>query len=57
LAIAGRNSAAAVHATCQIALPATLPPGDYSLELSVFDRLEKKQSQGAAQWADFTPVK
>jgi hypothetical protein len=41
----------------EITLPATLPPGDYTLELSVNDLLEKKQSQGAAQWVDFTLVK
>jgi VWFA-related protein len=56
LAIAGGNSAP-VHAAGEIKLPATLPPGDYALELSVYDRLETKQSQGAAQWVDFTLVK
>jgi hypothetical protein len=38
-------------------LPATLPPGDYALALNVNDRLEKKPSQGADQWVDFTLVK
>ena len=57
LAVAGGNSAAAIHASGQITLPATLPPGQYAIELSVFDRLEKKQPQMAAQWADFTLVK
>jgi VWFA-related protein len=56
LAIAGADSTAAVHAAGEIKLPATLPPGNYALELSVSDRLEKKQSQGAAQWVDFTLV-
>jgi hypothetical protein len=57
LAIAAGNPADAVHATGQIAVPATLPSGDYTLELSAFDRLEKKQSQGVAQWVDFRLVK
>jgi VWFA-related protein len=57
LAITGGNSPASIHATGQIMLPATLPPGDYALELTVFDRLEKKQPQGATQWAGFTLVK
>jgi VWFA-related protein len=54
LAIADGNSTAAVHAAGEIKLPATLPPGDYALELVVNDRLEEKQSQGVAQWVDFT---
>jgi hypothetical protein len=57
LATAGANSAAAVHATGEIKLPATLPPGDYALELSVHDRLATKQLEGAVQWVDFTLVK
>ena len=57
LAIADGNSTAAVHVTGEITLPATLPPSDYALELSVHDRLEKKPLQGAAQWVDFTLVK
>jgi VWFA-related protein len=57
LAIADGNSTAPVHAAGEIKLPATLPPGDYALELSVHDRLEKKQLQGAAQWVDFTLVR
>ncbi len=36
-----------------IRIPPTLPPGDYTLELMVFDRLEKKP-RSAAQWIDFT---
>jgi len=44
--------------TGEITLPATLPPSDYALELSVHDRLEEKPLQGAAaQWVDFTLVK
>jgi 5-hydroxyisourate hydrolase-like protein (transthyretin family) len=57
LAIADGNSTAAVHAAGEIKLPETLPPGDYALELSVHDRLEKKQSRGASQWVDFTLLK
>jgi VWFA-related protein len=57
LAIADGNSTAAVHVTGEITLPATLPPSNYALELSVHDRLEKKPLQGAAQWVDFTLVK
>jgi hypothetical protein len=57
LAIGNGNSTALVHAAGEIKLPATLPPGDYALELSVYDRLEKKPSQGVAQWVDFTLVK
>ena len=47
---------ATAHAAGEIKLPATLPPGDYALELIVHDRLEKKESQGVAQWVDFTLV-
>jgi hypothetical protein len=36
--------------------PPTLPPGDYALELSVYDELEKRP-QSATQWVDFTLVK
>jgi hypothetical protein len=57
LAIADGNSTAAVHAAGEIKLPATLPPGDYALELSVDDRLETKQPAGAARWVDFTLFK
>jgi hypothetical protein len=57
LAIADGNSTAPVHAAGEIKLPATLPPGGYVLELSVHDRLETKQSDGTAQWVDFTLVK
>ena len=51
------NSTEAIHATGQIKLPATLPTGDYALELSVYDRLEKTAQQRAAQWVDFTLAK
>jgi hypothetical protein len=57
LAVPEGNSTAAVHAAGEIKLPATLPPGDYALALNVNDRLEKKPSQGADQWVDFTLVK
>jgi VWFA-related protein len=57
LAIADGNSRAAVHVTGAINLPATLPPSDYALELSVHDRLEKKPLHAATQWVDFTLVK
>jgi hypothetical protein len=52
LAIADGNSTEAVHAIGEIKLPATLPPGDYALELSAYDRLEKKPPQEVAQWVD-----
>jgi hypothetical protein len=60
LAIADGNSTTAVHGAGEIKLPVTLPPGDYALELNVTDRLERKQSQAAAQaaqWVDFTLVR
>jgi VWFA-related protein len=57
LAIAGGNSTGAIRAAGEIKLPATLPRGDYALELNVHDRLQKKQSQGVAQWVDFTLMK
>jgi 5-hydroxyisourate hydrolase-like protein (transthyretin family) len=47
--------AADIHAAGEIKLPATLPPGEYALELNVYDRLQK--TQGVAQWLDFTLVK
>lgn len=47
---------AAVHASGVVKLPATLPPGDYALELSVYDELRKKTESGA-QWVDFTLLK
>jgi hypothetical protein len=56
LPVASGNSAPA-HADGEIKLPATLPPGGYAVELIVYDRLEKKPSQGVAQWVDFTLVK
>jgi hypothetical protein len=54
LAIADGNSEAVVHATGEIKLPATLPPGDYALELIVNDRLEQSKSRSAEQFVDFT---
>ncbi|HXB70771.1 MAG TPA: VWA domain-containing protein [Candidatus Acidoferrales bacterium] len=57
LPIADGTSTEGVHATGEIKLPATLPTGDYALELTAYDRLEKKQLQAAAQWVDFTLVK
>jgi hypothetical protein len=56
LAIADGNSKTAVHATGEIKLPATLPPGDYAFELTVFDRLGETRLQGVTQWADFALV-
>jgi hypothetical protein len=53
LAIPDGSSAEAVPATGTVKLPATLPPGDYALELSVYDELEKNP-QSAGQWVDFT---
>jgi hypothetical protein len=53
LAIANGNSAP-VHAAGEIKLPATLPPGDYALQLSVYDRLEKSKPQPAEQFVDFS---
>ena len=53
LAIPAANSTGAVRATGQIKLPATLPAGDYALELTVTDELERKQ-QSASRWVDFT---
>jgi hypothetical protein len=44
-AIANGSSAAVVHAASEIKLPATLPRGDYALELVVNDRLEKLNQQ------------
>jgi hypothetical protein len=48
---------AAVHAAGEIRLPATLPPGDYAVELIAWDRLEQTQSGHAMQFVDFTLVK
>ena len=55
--VGGGDSAAAVHAAGEIKLPATLPPGDYALELNVYDRLEKSKPQPAEQFVDFTLAK
>jgi hypothetical protein len=49
------NSAAAVPASGVVRLPATLPPGDYALELSIYDELERPRS--ATQWVDFILLK
>ncbi len=49
------KSAAAVPASGVVKLPATLPPGDYALELSIYDQVEKPRS--ATQWVDFTLLK
>jgi VWFA-related protein len=43
-----------VHAAGTIKLPGTLPPGDYAVELTAYDRGGKAQPQQAAQWVDFT---
>jgi hypothetical protein len=56
IAISDGNSTAAVNASGVAKLPATLPPGDYALELSVYDELGKKPESGA-QWVDFTLLK
>jgi VWFA-related protein len=53
LAMKDGSSAETVPATGTVKLPATLPPGDYALELSVYDELEKNP-QSASQWVDFT---
>ncbi len=54
LVIPEGNSAAVIHAAGEIKLPATLPPGDYALELVVNDRLGKSKPQPAEQFVDFT---
>jgi hypothetical protein len=54
--IPDRNSTAAIPAAGVVKLPATLPPGGYALELSVYDELEKKP-ESATQWVDFTLLK
>jgi VWFA-related protein len=55
LAVTDGNSSS-IPAAGDIRLPSTLAPGDYSLELSAYDRLQKQQLQHAAQWIDFTLV-
>jgi VWFA-related protein len=50
------KSTAAVHASGVIKLPATMPPGDYALELTVYDEWGKK-TESRAQWVDFTLLK
>jgi VWFA-related protein len=57
LAMADGNSKTAVHAAGEIKLPATLPPGDYALELIAYDRLEKSKPQHAEQFVDFSLAK
>ncbi len=56
LPIQDGNSAPAIHATGEIRLPATLPPGDYTAELSAWDRLDRKHLRRASQWVNFTLV-
>ena len=56
LAVAEGNSTEAIHAAGEIRLPATLPPGDYAVELSAYDRLGRQPSPHAVQWSDFTLV-
>jgi VWFA-related protein len=53
LAIPDGNSTAGFRATGALKLPATLPPGDYALALSVDDGAGKSP-QSAIQWVDFT---
>lgn len=53
LAVTDGNSSS-IPATGDIRLPSTLPPGEYALELSAYDRLQKQQLQRVAQWIDFT---
>jgi VWFA-related protein len=55
--IADGNSTAPIHAAGEVKLPATLPPGDYALELIVYDRLEKSKPQPAEQFVDFSLAK
>ena len=56
LAVEDGNIRFAIHATGEIKLPITFPPGDYALELSAWGRLEKNPAGRAAQWGDFTLV-
>jgi hypothetical protein len=57
LPIGNEDSRMSVPATGHIRLPATLPMGEYALEFTVVDRLQKKRSATAAQWVDFTLVR
>ncbi|HZL57974.1 MAG TPA: VWA domain-containing protein [Bryobacteraceae bacterium] len=57
LPIPAGTSSDDIHAAGEIRLPATLPPGDYIAELTVYDRVENRKLQQAAQWVDFTLVK
>jgi VWFA-related protein len=41
------------RAAGQIKLPPTLPPGEYSIELAVYDTTGKGPAPRASQWADF----
>jgi hypothetical protein len=54
LAVADGASTSGIHATGEIKLPATLPPGDYAAELNIYDRLESPKLQRATQRVDFT---
>jgi VWFA-related protein len=56
LTMSGGDSDSAIPGAGVVKLPPTLPPGDYALELSVYDELEKRP-QSATQWVDFTLVK
>ena len=57
LAIPDGSSLAAIPASGKIKLPETLPPGDYILELSAYDRLQRPKLQRAVEWVDFTLLK
>jgi VWFA-related protein len=57
LAIPDGNAPGAVHAKGEIRLPGTLPPGDYAVELVVYDRIQPTRLQQAKQFVDFTIVK
>ncbi len=50
-------SKTAVHATGDVALPGSLPPGEYTFQLVAYDRVEKKRLEGVTRWVDFTLVK
>ena len=56
LVIADGNSRTAVHAAGEIRLPSSLPAGDYAIELSAYDRLDRKEMRHATQWVNFTLV-
>jgi len=50
------STAAAIRATGMIRLPPSLPPGQYSLQVTAYDRLEKASHQAAVQWTNLTLV-